>query len=313
MIENNMNWNLLDLGRYNGTITKELVEQKYQMQLEILEDKKRRILERSDNGRDMKNKHLQQIEGFMAGLNNAYQYCIDDMNIAIRNKILSLSVKPNAALSVKTAEEEPAKITSIRKDIRELGYLRNSELMQQLLASKDFNCDVLVPPDQPEKEIYYDIATGELLSERKTETTILLARRINKVVDGQFSIIRRAIYNITDKATSQKHTQLTEYEVRRRKAKSITEESTLLYGEINMEKLQKDPEYRAGFYKAFERAGIRENPYIGRLTSDVQVLEESLEKNIARKLRKMELGEYDKEETISYDETKKTESIREDR
>ena len=80
-----------------------------------------------------------------------------------------------------------------------------------------------------------------------------------------------------------------------------------------MEKLQKDPEYRAGFYKAFERAGIRENPYIGTLTSDVQVLEESLEKNIARKLRKMELGEYDKEETISYDETKKTESIREDR
>ena len=34
MIENNMNWNLLDLGRYNGIITKELVQQKYEVQLE---------------------------------------------------------------------------------------------------------------------------------------------------------------------------------------------------------------------------------------------------------------------------------------
>lgn len=313
MIENNMNWNLLDLGRYNGIITKELVQQKYEVQLEILKDEKRKILEQSDDGREMIDKRLQKIESFLAGLNNAYQYCIDDMNIVIRNRILSLSVKPNAALSVKQAEEEPAKITSIRKDIRELGYLKNAEVMQQLLASKDFNFDVLVPPDQPEKEIYYDIATGELLSERKTETTILLARRINKVVDGQFSIIRNAIYNITDKATGLKNTQLTEYEVRRRKAKSITEESTLLYGEIDMEKLQKDPEYRAGFYKSFERAIIKENPYIGTLTSDVQALEGPLEKNIARKLRKMELGEYDKEETISYDKARKIEPMGEDR
>lgn len=307
-----IDWHLLELGNYKGEITKELVEQKYEMQKAKLEEEKRKVLEKSGGKKQKADELLKGILSFREGLDEAYQYCIDDTSIAIRNKIVSLSKTPNAVISVDKAVEEPAKIIGLRRNIRELEYLKDSDIMQQLLASKKLNFDLLVPPEQPEKEIYYDVASGELFSERKTETSILLARRKNMVRDGQFSILKREIYNIEDKATSTRHTQLTEYEVRRKRANSITEEATILYGEIDMEKLEKDSEYRASFYKAFERARRTEDPYIGSLVDERHILEEPLEKNIARKLRKRELGEYDKKQPVNSDNVKGTETTKVD-
>lgn len=305
-------WHLLELGNYKGEITKELVEQKYEMQKAKLEEEKKKILEKSGEKKQKVDELLKGILSFRAGLDDAYQYCIDDASIDIRNKIMGLSGNPNAVVNVDKAKEEPARIIGVRKNIRELEYLKDPDIMQQLLASRELNFDVLVPPEQPEKEIYYDVATGEIFSERKTETSILLARRKNMVKDGQFSITKREIYNIEDKATNTRHTQLTEYEVRRRTPKSITEESTLLYGEVDMERLEKDPEYRASFYKAFERARRTENPYIGSLVDERHILEESLEKNIAKKLRKRELGEYDNKQPVNSDNLKEARTIKAD-
>lgn len=292
MERENMYWQLLELGNYKGTITRELVQEKYLAQIKKIEQEEQRVNDIYGKDKERAQEHLERISSFKFGLNTAYQYCMDDVSIAIRNRITTLSKKPNASLPRESKTEESAKITRVRKDLRELEYLKNPDIMRKLLNTKDLNFDLLVPPQQPEEEMYYDIATGKISSERSSETSIYLAKRKNKVTDDQFSVIKRAIYDIKDKATGVKETQLTEYEVRRRKRNSITEESTILYGEIDFDKFEKDSEYRASFYRLFERARIEQNPYIGSLVDNKLVTEDSLEKNIARKLRKRELGEY---------------------
>ena len=300
----NMYWSLLELANYRGVITKEMVQEKYKAQMKKLEDEEEKIYYKYGKYTEKAKEHLEGISSFKFGLNSAYQYCIDDASIAIRNRIIQLSTKPNATLARNNVTEQSAIVTGVRRDIREVKYLKKPAIVKKLKA-EGINFDLLVPPEQREEEIYYDVATGKISSKRNTETSIFLAKRKNRVDDGEFSIVKREIYDIRDKATATNETQLTEYEVRRKKLNSITEEVTLLYGEFDLDKFEKDPEYRASFYKAFERARMEQSPYIGSLVDDRHVVEDSLEKNIARKLRKRELGAYDKPQNKSSNLSKK--------
>ena len=151
------------------------------------------------------------------------------------------------------------------------------------------NFNQLVPPEQKESEIYYDVTTGEISSERRGEADILLARRKNRVRDGEFLITKDGIFNLTDKLSGKQNEQLTKYSVIRASQNSITSEVINLYGEIDLDKFEKDAEYKATVYKALEKARVENNPYIGSV-EESKIKESGLEKSATRQLRNIELG-----------------------
>lgn len=267
-------WNVLELENKKEKITRKMVKEKYQ---EI----KKRLIDTYKEG-DPK------LESSINLLNSAYVYCNDDTSIAIRNKVLQNSERPNAALGVERAQENQAIIKGRRKDIRELDFLKNENVVGELLKMH-MNFNQLVPPEQKESEIYYDVTTGEISSERRGEADILLARRKNRVRDGEFLITKDGIFNLTDKLSGKKNEQLTKYSVIRANQNSITSEVINLYGEIDLDKFEKDEEYKATVYKALEKARVENNPYIGSI-EESKIKESGLEKSATRQLRNIELG-----------------------
>ena len=267
-------WNVLELENKKEKITRKMVKEKYQ---EI----KKRLIDTYKEG-DPK------LESSINLLNSAYVYCNDDTSIAIRNKVLQNSERPNAALGVERAQENQAIIKGRRKDIRELDFLKNENVVGELLKMH-MNFNQLVPPEQKESEIYYDVTTGEISSERRGEADILLARRKNRVRDGEFLITKDGIFNLTDKLSGKKNEQLTKYSVIRANQNSITSEVINLYGEIDLDKFEKDEEYKATVYKALEKARVENNPYIGTV-EESKIKESGLEKSATRQLRNIELG-----------------------
>lgn len=267
-------WNVLELENKKEKITRKMVKEKYQ---EI----KKRLIDTYKEG-DPK------LESSINLLNSAYVYCNDDTSIAIRNKVLQNSERPNAALGVERAQENQAIIKGRRKDIRELDFLKNENVVGELLKMH-MNFNQLVPPEQKESEIYYDVTTGEISSERRGEADILLARRKNRVRDGEFLITKDGIFNLTDKLSGKKNEQLTKYSVIRANQNSITSEVINLYGEIDLDKFEKDEEYKATVYKALEKARVENNPYIGSV-EESKIKESGLEKSATRQLRNIELG-----------------------
>ncbi len=267
-------WNVLELENKKEKITRKMVKEKYQ---EI----KKRLIDTYKEG-DPK------LESSINLLNSAYVYCNDDTSIAIRNKVLQNSERPNAALGVERAQENQAIIKGRRKDIRELDFLKNENVVGELLKMH-MNFNQLVPPEQKESEIYYDVTTGEISSERRGEADILLARRKNRVRDGEFLITKDGIFNLTDKLSGKKNEQLTKYSVIRANQNSITSEVINLYGEIDLDKFEKDEEYKATVYKALEKARVENNPYIGTI-EESKIKESGLEKSATRQLRNIELG-----------------------
>ena len=229
-----------------------------------------------------------KLESSINLLNSAYVYCNDDTSIAIRNKVVQNSERPNAALGVERAQENQAIIKGRRKDIRELDFLKNENVVGELLKMH-MNFNQLVPPEQKESEIYYDVTTGEISSERRGEADILLARRKNRVRDGEFLITKDGIFNLTDKLSGKQNEQLTKYSVIRANQNSITSEVINLYGEIDLDKFEKDEEYKATVYKALEKAIVENNPYIGTV-EESKIKESGLEKSATRQLRNIELG-----------------------
>lgn len=279
-------WNILELNdnEKKEIITKKMVKTKYQ------EIRERMINTYGENN--------PKLESSINLLNSAYAYCSDDASIAIRNKIVQNSKNPDSTLNIETAEENQAIIKGRRKDIRELSFLKNERVVGELLKMH-MNFNQLVPPEQKENEIYYDVTTGEISSERKSEADILLARRKNRVKDGEFLIVKDGIFNLTDKLTDEQKKrknmeqlqteQITRYSVIRFKPNSITSEVTNLYGEIDLDKFEQSKEYRATVYKALERARIEKNPYIGTLEEN-KIIESGLEKNATKQFRNIELG-----------------------
>lgn len=267
-------WNVLELENKKEKITRKMVKEKYQ---EI----KKRLIDTYKEG-DPK------LESSINLLNSAYVYCNDDTSIAIRNKVVQNSERPNAALGVERAQENQAIIKGRRKDIRELDFLKNENVVGELLKMH-MNFNQLVPPEQKESEIYYDVTTGEISSERRGEADILLARRKNRVRDGEFLITKDGIFNLTDKLSGKKNEQLTKYSVIRANQNSITSEVINLYGEIDLDKFEKDEEYKATVYKALEKARVENNPYIGSV-EESKIKESGLEKSATRQLRNIELG-----------------------
>lgn len=267
-------WNVLELENKKEKITRKMVKEKYQ---EI----KKRLIDTYKEG-DPK------LESSINLLNSAYVYCNDDTSIAIRNKVLQNSERPNAALGVERAQENQAIIKGRRKDIRELDFLKNENVVGELLKMH-MNFNQLVPPEQKESEIYYDVTTGEISSERRGEADILLARRKNRVRDGEFLITKDGIFNLTDKLSGKQNEQLTKYSVIRASQNSITSEVINLYGEIDLDKFEKDAEYKATVYKALEKARVENNPYIGSV-EESKIKESGLEKSATRQLRNIELG-----------------------
>ena len=267
-------WNVLELENKKEKITRKMVKEKYQ---EI----KKRLIDTYKEG-DPK------LESSINLLNSAYVYCNDDTSIAIRNKVLQNSERPNAALGVERAQENQAIIKGRRKDIRELDFLKNENVVGELLKMH-MNFNQLVPPEQKESEIYYDVTTGEISSERRGEADILLARRKNRVRDGEFLITKDGIFNLTDKLSGKQNEQLTKYSVIRASQNSITSEVINLYGEIDLDKFEKDAEYKATVYKALEKARVENNPYIGTI-EESKIKESGLEKSATRQLRNIELG-----------------------
>ena len=267
-------WNVLELENKKEKITRKMVKEKYQ---EI----KKRLIDTYKEG-DPK------LESSINLLNSAYVYCNDDTSIAIRNKVVQNSERPNAALGVERAQENQAIIKGRRKDIRELDFLKNENVVGELLKMH-MNFNQLVPPEQKESEIYYDVTTGEISSERRGEADILLARRKNRVRDGEFLITKDGIFNLTDKLSGKKNEQLTKYSVIRANQNSITSEVINLYGEIDLDKFEKDEEYKATVYKALEKARVENNPYIGTV-EESKIKESGLEKSATRQLRNIELG-----------------------
>lgn len=267
-------WNVLELENKKEKITRKMVKEQYQ---EI----KKRLIDTYKEG-DPK------LESSINLLNSAYVYCNDDTSIAIRNKVLQNSERPNAALGVERAQENQAIIKGRRKDIRELDFLKNENVVGELLKMH-MNFNQLVPPEQKESEIYYDVTTGEISSERRGEADILLARRKNRVRDGEFLITKDGIFNLTDKLSGKKNEQLTKYSVIRANQNSITSEVINLYGEIDLDKFEKDAEYKATVYKALEKARVENNPYIGSV-EESKIKESGLEKSATRQLRNIELG-----------------------
>lgn len=267
-------WNVLELENKKEKITRKMVKEKYQ---EI----KKRLIDTYKEG-DPK------LESSINLLNSAYVYCNDDTSIAIRNKVVQNSERPNAALGVERAQENQAIIKGRRKDIRELDFLKNENVVGELLKMH-MNFNQLVPPEQKESEIYYDVTTGEISSERRGEADILLARRKNRVRDGEFLITKDGIFNLTDKLSGKKNEQLTKYSVIRANQNSITSEVINLYGEIDLDKFEKDEEYKATVYKALEKARVENNPYIGTI-EESKIKESGLEKSATRQLRNIELG-----------------------
>ena len=267
-------WNVLELENKKEKITRKMVKEKYQ---EI----KKRLIDTYKEG-DPK------LESSINLLNSAYVYCNDDTSIAIRNKVVQNSERPNAALGVERAQENQAIIKGRRKDIRELDFLKNENVVGELLKMH-MNFNQLVPPEQKESEIYYDVTTGEISSERRGEADILLARRKNRVRDGEFLITKDGIFNLTDKLSGKKNEQLTKYSVIRANQNSITSEVINLYGEIDLDKFEKDEEYKATVYKALEKARVENNPYIGSI-EESKIKESGLEKSATRQLRNIELG-----------------------
>ena len=267
-------WNVLELENKKEKITRKMVKEKYQ---EI----KKRLIDTYKEG-DPK------LESSINLLNSAYVYCNDDTSIAIRNKVLQNSERPNAALGVERAQENQAIIKGRRKDIRELDFLKNENVVGELLKMH-MNFNQLVPPEQKESKIYYDVTTGEISSERRGEADILLARRKNRVRDGEFLITKDGIFNLTDKLSGKQNEQLTKYSVIRASQNSITSEVINLYGEIDLDKFEKDAEYKATVYKALEKARVENNPYIGSV-EESKIKESGLEKSATRQLRNIELG-----------------------
>ena len=267
-------WNVLELENKKEKITRKMVKGKYQ---EI----KKRLIDTYKEG-DPK------LESSINLLNSAYVYCNDDTSIAIRNKVVQNSERPNAALGVERAQENQAIIKGRRKDIRELDFLKNENVVGELLKMH-MNFNQLVPPEQKESEIYYDVTTGEISSERRGEADILLARRKNRVRDGEFLITKDGIFNLTDKLSGKQNEQLTKYSVIRASQNSITSEVINLYGEIDLDKFEKDAEYKATVYKALEKARVENNPYIGSV-EESKIKESGLEKSATRQLRNIELG-----------------------
>ena len=267
-------WNVLELENKKEKITRKMVKEKYQ---EI----KKRLIDTYKEG-DPK------LESSINLLNSAYVYCNDDTSIAIRNKVVQNSERPNAALGVERAQENQAIIKGRRKDIRELDFLKNENVVGELLKMH-MNFNQLVPPEQKESEIYYDVTTGEISSERRGEADILLARRKNRVRDGEFLITKDGIFNLTDKLSGKQNEQLTKYSVIRANQNSITSEVINLYGEIDLDKFEKDEEYKATVYKALEKARVENNPYIGSV-EESKIKESGLEKSATRQLRNIELG-----------------------
>ena len=267
-------WNVLGLENKKEKITRKMVKEKYQ---EI----KKRLIDTYKEG-DPK------LESSINLLNSAYVYCNDDTSIAIRNKVVQNSERPNAALGVERAQENQAIIKGRRKDIRELDFLKNENVVGELLKMH-MNFNQLVPPEQKESKIYYDVTTGEISSERRGEADILLARRKNRVRDGEFLITKDGIFNLTDKLSGKQNEQLTKYSVIRASQNSITSEVINLYGEIDLDKFEKDAEYKATVYKALEKARVENNPYIGSV-EESKIKESGLEKSATRQLRNIELG-----------------------
>ena len=179
-------WNILELGNKKEKIDKKMVQDKYQ---EI----RKRLL-------DTYKMTDSKFQDSMKLLNMAYTYCSNDTSIAIRNNIVKNSEKPNADLRIEYAKEETAVILGKRKDVREIDFLKNEKIVGEL-KKEGMNFNQLVPPDQEEEELFYDFATGEISGERKSETSISLARRKSKVRDGNFTIVKDAIYNIADLKT----------------------------------------------------------------------------------------------------------------
>ena len=267
-------WNVLELENKKEKITRKMVKEKYQ---EI----KKRLIDTYKEG-DPK------LESSINLLNSAYVYCNDDTSIAIRNKVVQNSERPNAALGVERAQENQAIIKGRRKDIRELDFLKNENVVGELLKMH-MNFNQLVPAEQKESENYYDVTTGEISSERRGEADILLARRKNRVRDGEFLITKDGIFNLTDKLSGKQNEQLTKYSVIRASQNSITSEVINLYGEIDLDKFEKDAEYKATVYKALEKARVENNPYIGSV-EESKIKESGLEKSATRQLRNIELG-----------------------
>ena len=267
-------WNVLELENKKEKITRKMVKEQYQ---EI----KKRLIDTYKEG-DPK------LESSINLLNSAYVYCNDDTSIAIRNKVVQNSERPNVALGVERAQENQAIIKGRRKDIRELDFLKNENVVGELLKMH-MNFNQLVPPEQKESKIYYDVTTGEISSERRGEADILLARRKNRVRDGEFLITKDGIFNLTDKLSGKQNEQLTKYSVIRASQNSITSEVINLYGEIDLDKFEKDAEYKATVYKALEKARVENNPYIGSV-EESKIKESGLEKSATRQLRNIELG-----------------------
>ena len=275
-------WNILELGNKKEKIDKKMVQDKYQ---EI----RKRLL-------DTYKMTDSKFQDSMKLLNMAYTYCSNDTSIAIRNNIVKNSEKPNADLRIEYAKEETAVILGKRKDVREIDFLKNEKIVGEL-KKEGMNFNQLVPPDQEEEELFYDFATGEISGERKSETSISLAKRKSKVRDGNFTIVKDAIYNIADLKTETsgeknsryaKTGQLTQYSIIKTNLNSITKELINLYGEIDLDEFEKDLEYRATVYKAIERARAENNPYIGTVLKS-KIKEDGLEKNGVKQLRKLEL------------------------
>lgn len=275
-------WNYLELANTNEIITRQKVEEKY-----------REIKEKLLTTYKSENPKLQSSTNL---LNKAYEYCKNDINIAIRNKIVQYSEKPNSPLNVDKAEEIPAIITGRRKDIREIPALKDRRIVEKFLKL-GMNFNQLVPPEQNDEEIYYDFADGKVLSSNnpKSKTTILLAKKKNTVRDGEFVIVKVGIYNIKDK--NNKHIkQLTKYKIFIFDPNLTKNESISLYGDIDLDNFEEDKEYKELFYKAFEKAKAEKDSYIGSLEEN-RIIEDGVEKSAARQLDELELKAIRKEDT----------------
>lgn len=273
-------WNLLGLGKNNENITKQKVEEKY-----------KEIKEKLLASYKPENPKLQSSINL---LNIAYEYCKNDMNILIRNRIVQYSENPNSPTKVEKEDEKSALIIGRRRDIREIPAFRNKEIVKKFIA-KGMNFNQLVPPEQNDKEIYYDMEKGKILSDTdpKTKTTVLLAKKKNTGRDREFIIMKLGIYNIKDQINN-KPKQLTKYRVTSLDPNSMQDENIDLYGDIDLDKFEEDKEYKELFYKALERVRIQKDSYIGNLEENM-IREDGVEKSAAKQLEARELG-YKREE-----------------
>ena len=222
-------WNILELESKKEMITKKMVQEKYQ-------EVRKRLTETYSP-------HDKKLQDSMNLLNMAYKYCNNDMSIAIRNNIVKNSERPNAELKVEYVKEESAKILGKRKDIREIDFLKNEKIVGELKKA-GMNFNQLVPPEQKEESLFFDFESGQILSSRDTETSILLEKVNNSVRDQEFQIEKVAIYNIADPKTAitdngsnsyARAGQLTQYNLIKSNLNSITKELITLYGEIDLE------------------------------------------------------------------------------